>query len=105
MNASRLARSVLNCGPAVSACGGRAATRLVIAVAQTFRRASRRFGGRARTKRTKVPAGLQRAAAVRASTAEPLAALRTRVEIDSDGGPAAGAQRTHLAHFGHHAQQ
>src|SRR5262249_33442297 len=61
--------------------------------------------GTARAVRTEVPAGLQRAPAMRASAADPLAALRARLEIHADRRAPAGTQRALVAHFGHHAQQ
>src|SRR4029077_8969600 len=57
------------------------------------------------TERTVVPTRLQRSAAVRTAAAQPLAALRTRVEIDTHRAAALRAEGPHLAHFGHDAKQ
>src|SRR5207248_10959400 len=64
-----------------------------------------RLGRALRAVRTEIPAGLERAMAMRTAAADALAALRTREEIDADSAPALRAQRPHLPHLGHHAQQ
>src|SRR5207248_9689623 len=69
-----------------------ALARIRLAFAQTFGGLLGRRLGAACAVRTEIPAGLQRSPAMRATAADPFAALRTRVEIDADRRAAAGAQ-------------